>query len=1216
MNNNAGWCGSGGSWVTPELSMQRLVWTETRVDGPKTYDDVLPKPNPVRDFYRDVRVLAFPTPVGEDVAVSELKPQFSLNTGAPLDLNLLQDGDTNTGVALLHPELAEPPIITLEFSQPLTMRQLQLAARLTGDQLYYGSVHFSTNGVDYIRVREFVFGEDGLRASLPDVHSRWFRVVIERADPTLKELFLTELQFSPAFRLEDVEGKSASVRRFYPTSSTYPGQASYPQLPASVVVAADRVQDLTTHLDTNGNLTWQVPDGKWTILRLGHTSTGKDNHPAPESGRGLEPDKLSKIAAETTFNAFIGTLVRDNADARGTFTSTHIDSWEVGSQNWTTGFREEFAKRRGYDLIKYLPAVTGRAVDSLETSERFLWDLRRTVSEMMLQNYASHMRTLANASGLQLSIEAYGAPADDVAYGTTADEPMGEFWSWSPYGMAYSCTEMASAAHIEGRPIVAAEAFTATDAERWLAHPYAIKVYGDWAFCEGINRMVVHRFALQPWTDPPRAPGMSMGPWGLHYERTQTWWDDSRPWHIYLARCQHLLRQGRFVADICYLSPEETPMWWRSPIRSLERPGYNFDVCSPAQLARAFAGPEGTLTFPSGMSYRLLVLPNTETMTPELLRTIHKLALAGVTVVGQPPAKSPSLANYPECDAEVSRLAAELWGFDKTNSTPGTRTLGRGRVFWGVEPAEVLAKDSLPPDFTGVGKWSGKSLRYLHRRTANFDIYFVANPSLQAEEAVCEFRVHQRIPEFWWPETGRVERAAIYGSTNGTTRVPIRLSPAGSVFVVFEDEPQPSADPIVEVRRDGEVLVDTGSVLEQTQLPEPGPAVTNDFAFSVWVKPEPPIELPVEEDFGRSAFGVQRNDAVYPAAGHEVFGGPKHAAAGLSVGVNGVCVIEHSADYFAPILVHPCAVTNWTHLTVVYQGGIPRLYVGGDLAREGMRSRFIVHPSVGVRHRRGVAPFKGSLGEIRLLLRSIGPAGVLEMMRSMPTPATPSVYAELELLDADAGKLTALATQPGRYTVRTLAGRELSASVAKVAAPHVLEGSWQVAFSPEAGIADPVIFDRLLPWNEHTNTAIQHFSGTAKYLKRFELPLGWIEPSTRLLLDLGKLEITARVFLNGKDLGTVWKAPFSVDITDALKPGENQLEIRVTNLWINRLIGDEHLPEDSDRKPNRTLKSWPDWLEAGLSSPAGRRTFTTWRLYTSASPLQPSGLIGPVVVIS
>ena len=388
-------------------------------------------------------------------------------------------------------------------------------------------------------------------------------------------------------------------------------------------------------MDRDGRITWDVPAGKWLLLRFGHTTTGVENHPAPGAGLGLECDKLSKEAAEAHFNALMGKLIADAGPLAGqgrTLVSTHIDSWETGSQNWTPRMREEFRTRRGYDLLPLLPVLTGRLVDSREVSERFLWDLRQTVSDMLVENYAGQLRRLAHRHGLRLSIEAYGdVPCDEMTYAGQADEPMAEFWSWEKFSAAYSCTEMSSAAHTYGKRILGAEAFTANNHEMWQLHPAAIKDLGDWAFCEGINRFVFHRYALQPW--PERRPGMSMGPWGLHYERTETWWDQLRPWHEYLARCQYLLRQGLFVADICYLQPEGAPRRFSPPADASDlpagtsppagvaaatyyRPGYNFDGCTPEVVLTRMTVKDGRLVLPDGMSYRVLVLPVVESMTP------------------------------------------------------------------------------------------------------------------------------------------------------------------------------------------------------------------------------------------------------------------------------------------------------------------------------------------------------------------------------------------------------------------------------------------------------------------------------------------------------------------------------------------------------------------------------------------------------------------------
>jgi hypothetical protein len=277
---------------------------------------------------------------------------------------------------------------------------------------------------------------------------------------------------------------------------------------------------------TDGAVAWDVPAGSWTLVRFGHTSTGVENAPAPASGRGLECDKLSPEGAEANFAGMMGPLIAEAGPLAGrALVATHVDSWENGSQNWTARMREEFRARRGYDLTPFLPAFTGRVVGSLEVSERFLWDLRRTISELVVENYGGRLRELAHAGGLRFTIEAYGCPCDSLAFATQADEPMGEFWLGG--GALETCRAMASAAHVAGRPIVGAEAFTADDRERWREHPGSIKALGDRAFCEGINRFVFHRYALQPWAD--RRPGMTMGPWGQHYERTQTCGTTRRP---------------------------------------------------------------------------------------------------------------------------------------------------------------------------------------------------------------------------------------------------------------------------------------------------------------------------------------------------------------------------------------------------------------------------------------------------------------------------------------------------------------------------------------------------------------------------------------------------------------------------------------------------------------------------------------------------------------
>ena len=610
------------------------------------------------------------------------------------------------------------------------------------------------------------------------------------------------------YRIADLDDKALYVRAPYssqPGVKPYlPAPAEYPSVPAGAAIARDRVVDLTDRLDPSGRLTWDVPEGRWTILRFGRTSTGANTRPAPQPGLGLESDKFDPVALDAHFEAFVGVLLReigprpDNRTAG--WTMLHIDSWEMGAQNWTAKFREEFQRRRGYDPLLYLPVLTGRVMESLEISERFLWDLRQTAQELVIENHAQHLKTLAHRHGFGLSIEPYDMnPCSDLSLGGVADVPMCEFWAQG-YGFntAFSCVEAVSIAHTLGRPIVAAESFTSDAREAWRLHPGIMKPQADWAFCMGINRLVFHRYAHQPWLD--RAPGMTMGPYGVHYERTQTWWGMAGPWHQYLARCQIMLRRGSPVADICYLAPQGAPHVFRPPASALQGPasvpdrrGYNFDGCAPETILTGAKVDEGQLVLPSGMKYRVLVLPMMETMTPALLSKIRDLVETGATVIGPRPRKSPSLSDYPACDTEVQRLAVQLWGPDSPDADqPAERQVGKGRVAMvGREEspelygpydsvARVLASMGIAPDFE-----SDARLRYTHRREGETDLYFVANPAERRVTAQCSFRVVGRQPEIWNPVTGARQAVPEFEEKDGRTRMPLSLEASGSAFVVF-----------------------------------------------------------------------------------------------------------------------------------------------------------------------------------------------------------------------------------------------------------------------------------------------------------------------------------------------------------------------------------------------------------------------------------------------
>ncbi len=347
--------------------------------------------------------------------------------------------------------------------------------------------------------------------------------------------------------------------------------------------------------------------------------------------------------------------------------------------------REEFQQRRGYDPLPWLTCVAEsvservrtnktayntnryfRSFDSVELSDRFRWDYEQTLSELLAEKYIGRLAERAHERGLRLTTEGYDLPfGDEGNYVNRADEPMSEFWtskaSWARGFNERKGAQMASVAHVNGRTIVAAEAFTSDEHEKWMLYPASIKALGDAQFCFGVNRFIIHRYAHQPYLD--RVPGATMGPWGLHYERTQTWWEMASAWHEYLSRCQFMLRQGLFVADLLYLRPEIPNQTYFTP-NPAPPAGYRYDEISADNLISRITVEKGKLVLPDGMSYRVLVLPPMKTMTPALAEKIEMLVSAGATVVASSamPNASPSLTDYPKCDGQVAQRLLGRFG--------------------------------------------------------------------------------------------------------------------------------------------------------------------------------------------------------------------------------------------------------------------------------------------------------------------------------------------------------------------------------------------------------------------------------------------------------------------------------------------------------------------------------------------------------------------------
>ncbi len=1210
MMNCPGWSSSGGPWITPELSMQQLTWSETRVAGGKEINIQLPEPYKKHGYYQDALVLAFLSLEGEERPLRDLLNRVT-SSGGNIDASQLTDGDLSKAVEI-HPAAGgQAAYLQLEFHEPYAARSIEVytvpLAHARPSRSLTVVLEASANGVQFQKVCDLeMLGYGPIEvpavANFPVTRAKYFRLVTSEATG------VAEIGISGATRISKWPLKANFIHR----RGDKPIKATG-TVPKGSVINPASVVDITGHMDSSGRLRWQAPAGNWTILRMGQTTTGVENHPAPDGGLGLECDKYSKAAYDYHFNHFFGELLPSlkSLAAEGQAGAT-IDSYEVGMQTWTREYPEEFQRRRGYDLRKYMPAMTGRVVGGGDISDRFLWDIRRTDADLMDNYYYGRFAELCHLHSMKAYAEPYsGGPFEEIEAGSKLDIPMGEFWVGQ--NNHYSIKLASSIGHVFGKRIVGAESYTGAPMfAKWLEYPYAMKGQGDWMYTQGLNEFIFHVYAMQP--HPTAKPGMTMGPWGWMHSRTNTWFIRESSWLDYVRRCQHLLRQGLLVADLVYFAgvevPVDTPVW-PEQLNPTPPLGYYYDVTDAKGILNRMKAGDSQIVLPDGMNYRVLVLPEDQVLSLELLRKVRDLVRDGAIVVGPKPEHTPGLTGYPGSDEELRRLADEVWGnLDGTSVTE--RSFGKGRVFWEESMTAVLDKLNIKPDFEFTSRSGDAPINYIHRRSGATDIYFVANRRRRSEELVCTFRVENKRPELWNPETGEMTPAEVYDLVDGGVRLPLRLGPHGSLFVVFRLPAETRR--LQAITRNGTTLM--GVAPFRALRPGRYRDVADNFTISVWVKPEVDLGLPPENAARVLHSGFNAHSfVIYPPAGTEVYGAGQ-AACGLAAGRDGVLIYERSRGKPWPVLVSGRALSGWTHLAVVYEAGVPSLYANGELVAQGRKSENTVHPGLGEAFQRdGAVYFHGDMSEPRLFKETLGESRIEQLVEAgAPKPEEPPA---LELVGTSKPEL--LIWQNGRYSLRAHKGGSSALQVSGIEPPQEIHGPWQVSFPPDLGAPSEITLSELISLHKHPEEGVRYFSGTAIYTNHFHVAAKPAE-GKRLYLDLGRVEVFAEVRLNGKDLGVLWKPPLRMDVTEALNPGENTLEVLVTNLWVNRLIGDDHLPEENEYENSNGLfggpiKSLPRWYIEGKPKPSGGRiTFATWKHFHKDSPLIESGLIGPVLL--
>ena len=823
-NSPRGWSSTNGPWITPEMAMKVLTWNETKIEGGKPINLQLNKPetakvnHPAKDFYRDVIVVAFPTPESEKFTYAN--PQIQ-GYGKDFKGNLLVDGNDATGCTMPKPaEKGEKQFFQIEYDQSIEASSITILP-VGKTPLRSGKLLVSENKTQWRMIHQFGSSMGAMTVNFPKTKSPYWRVEFDG----LKDMKVAEVRFGMEFRIPDWSGKAQYNLYGVDRPKFSPSQQD---APTECKIKKDSIINISSKMDSTGKLTWTPPSGDWTILRFGYTYNDIQKYgyiakPGSKSPDGyninekaqlhwLECDKFNRAALDLHWNNYQKVLFADKT-LDSAIKNVHVDSYEGGAQNWSESFPEEFQKRTGYDLMSYFPVMAGRVVDSVQTSERVLWDFRQVCNDLITNNYYGYFQELCKKSGKQFSLEGYHL--NQFHCGTVSskgDIPMCEFWAgpdvkglqklnrtmYEEYwknpgpGNALWFKSGASPAHLYGRPVVGAEAFTANDKNGgdYSTDPWMLKVLGDSAFCGGVNRYVYHVYVHQPWMN--QAPGPALACYGTHFERTNTIFEQMKGYHTYVSRCQHLLQQGQFIADVVYSYSQNSPndvatQNLGTPKRVGEGPrGYDYDICPPDDIQNRMTVEKGNIVIPGCMTYRLLVLPEEmEWVTLPLLKKIGELVNSGATVIGPKPLRSPSLTNQPNADREVEKLAAEIWG-DCDGKKATEHVFGKGRVIWGKPVKDVLEAMKVVEDFD-AGSLKN-SLNYIHRQLKDGELYYVANSTSSVQSAECKFRVSGLVPELWDPVTGEIRALSESKEQDGRTVIPLKFDSRQSYFVMFRQK--------------------------------------------------------------------------------------------------------------------------------------------------------------------------------------------------------------------------------------------------------------------------------------------------------------------------------------------------------------------------------------------------------------------------------------------
>lgn len=845
-----GFTAAGGPWITPELSMQKVVWADTIVDGNQLFKSSLPQPQKVENYYEDIATFAYPAMDGFGVNSFNIIPVVSTSIAGKEASFLAKPENTQNFTS------KEKCWIQYKFETPFTCRSITLQSGWNNYQANRLIIETSGDGKSFKphgRLDSYRLGWDdrGVEVThlIEPVTAQYFRFVFDPAgsEPGAEDLDdakwksrlkVSGIELSAETKIHQFEGKSGAVWRISNSSSPV-------FLPEESCIDPDKLIDISARLDKDGKLSWDVPPGNWVILRMGHTSTGSTNY-VGGGALGLECDKLNPEAVKLQFENWFESIYNyvGKELAENVIVELFNDSWECGSQNWSPVLLNEFKNRRGYDLRTFLPVMAGVPIKNVEESERVLHDIRQTIAEALVDNYHGTMKQLAHNKGCRFSTECV-APvftSDGMLHYKETDAPTGEFWFRSPsHDKPNDILDAISGAHIYGKKLIQAESGTEIRLD-WDEHPGMLKPLFDRNFAQGINKVIFHVFVHDPWTD--RKPGFALGKVGNFFQPNQTWWKPGKAWVEYITNCQTQLQQGIPVVDIAVFTGEEVPrrallpdrlvtvlpgifgdekvnsekfrlentnqpfrqmpkgvsiqknivdpIEWIDPLK-----GYAYDSFNKDVLLNGAKVNKGRIELPGGASYGLLVVPGKRRMNPEAGMSVKvasqmlKLVKDGASIYFQ---EKPIKCLGPEKDAQAfDMIMSELFSNERSTRISDHLTItriGNGQVLTGIYDLPSFVKMGIEKDFFAMENNTkpASHLAWNHRSSNNKEMYFISNQKDEKRNVQLSFRVTGKLPTLYFPESGITKDCQNWLVKGGRTQIPVDIEGNESFFVIFEKE--------------------------------------------------------------------------------------------------------------------------------------------------------------------------------------------------------------------------------------------------------------------------------------------------------------------------------------------------------------------------------------------------------------------------------------------